>query len=205
MKDYTGQRKGRLVAVKRTGANKHGQSVWEFQCDCGGSIERKVCEVLNGRGISHCGCVPQKGNLRHGKNGTPEHTAWVRMKSRCTDVQSKDYKNYGGRGIKVSEVWKGSRGFVRFLNEVGMRPTPQHSIDRENNNGDYEPGNVRWATRQEQNRNKRIYKNNTTGVRGVQKKGGVFAVSYNRKYLGCTQDFFGACCARKSAEVNHGN
>lgn len=84
---------------------------------------------------------------------TTEYRIWCRMRMRCQNSRDPAYKNYGGRGISVCEAWK--RSFFAFLGDVGRRPSNKYSIDRVNNNGNYEPGNVRWATRAEQSRNTR--------------------------------------------------
>lgn len=89
----------------------------------------------------------------HRRRHTPEYTVWAGMVQRCEDVKCKSYPRYGGRGIKVCKQWRYS--FVAFVRDVGPRPSPQHSLDRINNNGNYEPGNCRWATAQEQQRNSR--------------------------------------------------
>lgn len=83
----------------------------------------------------------------------PEYNIWCAMRERCSNPNNKGYKYYGARGIKVDQEWQGS--FETFFRDVGPRPSPQHSIDRINNNGNYEPGNVRWATVYEQAQNKR--------------------------------------------------
>lgn len=83
----------------------------------------------------------------------PEYTAWKHMRHRCGNPRHPNYKHYGGRGIVVCAEWELS--FAAFIRDVGLRPSPQHSIDRIDNNGNYEPGNVRWATATEQIRNSR--------------------------------------------------
>jgi hypothetical protein len=91
---------------------------------------------------------------RHGMNGTPEHIAWVSMKQRCTNPNKREWPHYGGRGIKVCEEWM--RSFVAFVNDVGLKPSHKHSLDRIDVDGDYEPNNVRWATNQQQKENTRV-------------------------------------------------
>ena len=88
------------------------------------------------------------GRLKHGLNNTPEHRAWVSMKQRCTNQNKREWPHYGGRGIKVCERWMQS--FIAFLSDVGHKPSSKHSLDRIDVNGDYAPGNVRWATQKEQ-------------------------------------------------------
>lgn len=91
---------------------------------------------------------------RHGLSSTPEYTIWTDMLMRCGHRRSAGHKDYCGRGIKVCERWQAS--FLDFLADVGPRPGPEYSLDRENNDGDYEPGNCRWATRATQARNTRV-------------------------------------------------
>lgn len=90
-------------------------------------------------------------NYAHGKSYTPEYRAWLSMKTRCYNQNYHLYDKYGGRGIKVCNRWKNS--FENFLADVGQRPSSKHSLDRRDNNGNYEPKNVRWATPKEQNNN----------------------------------------------------
>lgn len=89
----------------------------------------------------------------HGRSRCPEYRAWINMITRCENANAPGYHNYGGRGISVCAVWRSS--FLSFLSEVGDRPSSLHSLDRIDNSKNYEPGNVRWATRSEQNRNLR--------------------------------------------------
>jgi hypothetical protein len=107
--------------------------------------------------------------IRHGdsshKKRAPEYEAWVQMKSRCSNPKHPDYHNYGGRGIKVCEKWKGS--YEAFLRDIGRRPSPMHSLDRARNSQGYKPGNVRWATTAQQNQNTRLTRDLT--INGVTK------------------------------------
>jgi hypothetical protein len=91
----------------------------------------------------------------HGHNRSPTHIAWKHMMGRCLNPRNKAWANYGGRGIAVCASWRGRYGFNQFLKDVGERPSPLHSLDRIDNSGHYEPGNVRWATKNQQNRNRR--------------------------------------------------
>jgi len=108
-------------------------------------------------GITFVGCggfFMPRNNIKHGYliGGVPkEYAAWSRMKSRCNNPSFIEFDKYGGRGITVCEKW--SKSFEAFITDVGPRPSPQHSLDRINNNGNYEPGNVRWATRIQQMNN----------------------------------------------------
>ncbi len=79
------------------------------------------------------------------------------MKQRCLNVKHKSYSRYGGRGIKVCKRWLGKKGFKNFLKDMGHKPTPKHSLDRINNDGNYEPKNCRWATATQQAVNKKKY------------------------------------------------
>lgn len=94
-----------------------------------------------------------KKNEKHGARRTPEYRIWSHIKGRCNNSKDAAYSNYGGRGITICGAW--SKSFLAFLAHVGERPTPQHSLDRINNDGNYEPGNVRWATKSEQALNTR--------------------------------------------------
>jgi hypothetical protein len=93
---------------------------------------------------------------KHGASRTaPEYRVWSGMKRRCYRPSEPSYTNYGGRGIRISDEWLGEHGFENFIAHVGPQPTSAHEIDRINNDGNYEPGNVRWATRVQQSRNRR--------------------------------------------------
>lgn len=157
-KDKTGQRFGRL-AVVGLARMERGQSVWSCQCDCGNKIEVAITG-LSTNGTKSCGCLQieaiRKIRLTHGQSigkRTPEYGCWVGIKKRCTNTRAKEAVNYVDRGIKMCGRWINS--FPNFLADMGPRPSTKHSIDRINNDGDYEPSNCRWATKDVQNNNQR--------------------------------------------------
>jgi hypothetical protein len=156
--DLTGQRYGRLVVLSRASSSLQpsGQKAtqWKCQCDCGNTAVVRAANMRTGRAQS-CGCLHMEKlrlNFRtHGMTQTPEHISWKSMIQRCDYPRHNRYHLYGWRGIKIAPEW---REFARFLADMGKRPTPQHSLDRIDPNGDYAPGNCRWATPKEQQRNK---------------------------------------------------
>lgn len=131
---------------------------WDCRCDCG--TEKKILSpsLKNGDSKS-CGChrdkLASERALTHGMTKTPEHSAWISMRSRCSNPKVPNFPNYGGRGIKVCERWD---SFELFLQDMGKKPSNSHSLDRKEVDGNYEPGNVRWATKQEQTDNRRCSK-----------------------------------------------
>jgi hypothetical protein len=155
--DLTGQRFGRLVVSGQDGKTRSGGYAWACVCDCG---NRKTVSSSNLRRslIKSCGCLQAANRLFHGHSTrthrTRAYTCWSHMKSRCSNEKHPQYEDYGARGISVCERWM---DFPNFLADMG-EPQPGLSIDRINNDGNYEPGNCRWATQSEQNANRRPYK-----------------------------------------------
>lgn len=148
-----GKRYGRLVIIRRAGStkNKAKNSLWLCQCDCGNQKVITLKRMRSGETVS-CGCKGRKNKLKHGMSGTPEHRAWTYMKTRVLNQETKYYHLYGGRGIKICDRWLES--FEAFYEDMGKKPSSKHSLDRINNDGDYEPSNCRWATGSEQQLNK---------------------------------------------------
>ena len=131
-------------------------------CSCAcGEVKVAACSALRCGYTRSCGCLDREKrrqrNTKHGQSGTPTHSVWLGMLSRCSNPNVKSYKDYGGRGIKVCDRWlkPNGRGFLNFLADVGERPSPGHEIDRKNNSGNYEPGNCQWITKRSQANNRR--------------------------------------------------
>jgi hypothetical protein len=153
--DITGQKFGRLLAVKFAGVSSDRALLWHCVCDCGKETITRSKLMRRGHTKS-CGCF----NLEkcrepdtHGASKTNEYNLWVAMKRRCYNPNSQDFHNWGGRGIRVCDAWRNS--FETFLADMGPRPSLDHSVGRIDSDKDYGPNNCRWATRLEQANNKR--------------------------------------------------
>ena len=190
----TGQRFGRWIVLEMAHAHNN-RRFWLCRCDCG-TEKTVVGGILRNGNSKSCGCLNRELQISrpttHGMTGTRIHAVWFSMRGRCENPADQSFKNYGGRGIKVCERWQ---SFANFYADMGPTYAPGLTIDRRNNDGDYEPTNCQWLPRAEQSRNRRLatewkfksapISTNTSGIRGVSRnprgKGWVASICINRK------------------------
>ena len=158
--DETGQTHGRLLVIQEDTRINKKHAYWSCLCSCGNVVTVYGLKLRSGH-TSSCGCLRRK----HGFSQTPEYESYQKMMRRCYDPMSENYEFYGGRGIQVCERWRLS--IKAFMEDMGPKPNPDCTLDRINVNGDYSPGNCRWADAETQQRNKRVCKKSRTGIKGV--------------------------------------
>ena len=167
--DIVGQRFGALTVTGRADPGARKEARWTVLCDCGTVKSVRSSHLRYGLVLtcgSSCQYSPSKISqykVTHGKTETVEYSTWKRIIGRCYNPNTRKYHCWGGRGIEVCERWRNS--FPAFAEDMGLRPTSKHSIDRIDNDGNYEPGNCRWATNVQQSQNKRS--NRFVIIRGI--------------------------------------
>jgi hypothetical protein len=180
-KDITGARFGSLIVVRCTERKSDaGNLIWLTVCDCGQEREEDGYNLRRGVVTSCKACGRKRTTLastKHSLSYAAEHRVWTGMKTRCTNNASKSYRNYGGKGISVCGRWQ---SFENFIEDMGMRPSASHSIDRIDNKGNYEPSNCRWASKVEQALNRST--NVLFEYRGEVKPISVWAAEKGIKY-----------------------
>lgn len=158
-----GDKLAMLTVIERTPLRSKWRCIiYRFRCDCGNEVQRTAEPIRAGVVVS-CGChgrsarAAAKTKHGHAVRGSahPLYFTWTNMRGRCNNPLDANYKHYGGRGISVCARWD---DFSAFLEDMGEKPSPDHSIDRIDNNGNYEPSNCRWATKLTQSRNTRTCK-----------------------------------------------
>lgn len=153
IKYITGQKFGRLTALYKLNNYHKRATYWLCVCDCGNLVEVRGTNLRYGQTKS-CGCLNKDVITIHGKSNSRLHRIWSHMKTRCYNTNSKNYKDYGGRGIAVCDEWKDNfQAFYNWSMVNGYDDTL--TIDRIDVNGNYEPNNCRWITNEEQQHNKR--------------------------------------------------
>jgi len=153
IKNEVGNSFGSLIVLEQRGQN------WICKCECGRISEVHANNVRR-RTSKKCGCsqsiISRGARLEHGGSKLPEYAAWSGAKKRCFNPNTAKYKDYGARGITMCDEWKNN--FSRFLSDMGIKPSPNHSLERRDVNGDYSLQNCKWGTAIEQAKNKQAKK-----------------------------------------------
>lgn len=208
--DLIGKRFGRLTVICKDGIDKQGGAVWLCECKCG-NVKPICSRNLIHSNVQSCGCLTQdvarEAKTTHGFSNTRLYNIWEGIKRRCLSDKHSRYYDYGGRGIKVCEEWKCFEPFKDWAMINGY--SENLTIERKNVNGNYEPSNCTWATKEEQAHNTRIRSNNTSGFNGVsidnktQKWRAQIYANGKKYYLGSSSIIGDAISARKAAELKY--
>jgi len=182
-----------------------------YQCpNCPNTVKTRTINVRTGRSTQCRSCANIAKQTTHGKSKTQRYKNWTGMKQRCMNVKHKHYVDYGGRGIKVCDEWVSSFAkYEEYIMSLSNAGNPKLTVDRIDNDGNYEPGNLRWATDSMQGLNKRVTKRNTSGTTGVSfdntKKRWLASIRIEgiRIHLGFHKDKVDAINARKLAEIKY--
>ncbi len=150
--DLSGKEFGRLTVIERAGSSKNGHALWFCWCKCG-NASVVFASNLKRRHTQSCGCLNTEVITKHGLRLAPEYQSWKAMIQRCYNPKAAGYEYYVGRGIAVCESWR--KSFEAFYTDMGQRSDASFSIDRIDNDGDYEKSNCRWADSETQQSNKR--------------------------------------------------
>ena len=154
IKQELGNVYGLLTVVEFAGQDSNGHALWKCKCSCGNKTPPIYGNNLRRGTTQSCGCLLLQQVTKHGAtrrgNRLPEYAIFQSAKQRCTNPKDSGWKNYGGRGIEFL-----LDSFEQFYTEIGPRPSPKYTLDRINNDGHYESGNVKWSTRKEQLQNRR--------------------------------------------------
>ena len=152
LKDLTGQRFGRLTVIERA-ENKGEEACWKCRCDCNNEVFVRGSSLRKGTTKS-CGCLVEKNRIKHGMRHTPIYNTWCHIKARCLNSSNNDYKYYGGRGITMYPEWINNfQAFYDYVSKLEHYGEKGYTLDRIDNNGNYEPNNLRWADKKTQRRN----------------------------------------------------
>jgi len=159
VQDLTGQKFGRLIVNRYVNNNQYGKACWECKCKCGKTTIVKGNSLKTGNTQS-CGCLQVEKATKHNLSHHPLYGVWVNIIQRTTNPNDKEYKNYGARKIKIYDPWlKDPTGFIKYCERLPNWNIKGYSIDRINNHGNYEPGNIRFADNSTQMKNRRAYSN----------------------------------------------
>lgn len=194
--DLTGMTFGRLAAVRFVRSVPPGRSAWLFRCDCGREVEATAASVRFGNTKS-CGCLVRDTSpftrRKHGASSegrkTVEYKAWLAMRQRCSNPKDGRFSRYGGRGISLCQAWTDS--FEAFISDMGIKPDRKMSIERKDNDGNYEPSNCYWGTTKQQSRNRSITK--------------FVVVGHERMALGDACERFGVPYRKAARLLRHGH
>ena len=171
--ELSGRRFGKLTVIERSGTTADRHIIWGCVCDCGALAYVSEKDLVSGHTQS-CGCLQRErtSTARHKHGGRKTHTnaerlysVWGEMRGRCHNPENKDYRHYGGRGIKVCNEWSDYSKFREWAVGAGYNPLAPYgkcTIDRINNDGNYEPSNCRWVDMATQNKNRRNVRKEAT-------------------------------------------